>query len=280
MHRQHGCLNNSATKENKRTQKRFVCHCLLDSILMNVQKNGHYNRGVITLKIGIIDADLIAGARHRFPNLCSMKISAYHKSLGDDVSLKLDYENIEEYDKVYISKVFIKTMVPGESEDQAGKTEDTVLEWYSDNEFLKNPKIEYGGTGFFYHKAPPLKPEIEHMMPDYSLYDNWVSQKLLSGGKRSEFKYYLDYSIGYLTRKCFRGCKFCVNRDYRRVEAASPLEEFMDLSKPKLCFLDDNFFGYSNWGGGLFSKFLKVGSHSSSNRGWMNGSLPKTRSSR
>jgi len=31
------------------------------------------------MKIGIIDADLIGRKKHRFPNLASMKISAYHK---------------------------------------------------------------------------------------------------------------------------------------------------------------------------------------------------------
>lgn len=76
---------------------------------------------------------------------------------------------------------------------------------------------------------------------------NGLKKQFARGVKRSEFTYYLDYSIGYLTRKCFRGCYYCVNRNYRGVEVASPLGEFMDESRPKLCFLDDNFFGCPKW---------------------------------
>lgn len=31
------------------------------------------------------------------------------------------------------------------------------------------------------------------------------------------------------------------------MESASPLEEFYDPVRPKICFLDDNFFGYPKW---------------------------------
>lgn len=179
------------------------------------------------MKIAIIDAEIIGKSKHRFPNLCSMKLSAYHKSIGDEVSLVLSYEGLEAYDKVYISKVFTKAPVP--------------------EEVLSMPNVEYGGTGFFYDKAPPLPCEIEHIMPDYHLYDEWVAEKIANGVKRIEFKFYLDYSIGYLTRGCFRGCYYCVNRNCKRAVAASPLSEFMNESRPKLCFLDDNFFAFPKW---------------------------------
>lgn len=197
--------------------------------------------------IAIIDADIVGKKKHRFPNLCCMKLSAYHKSLGNSVVLKTDYDGLEAFDKVYISKVFTDTVVPGEQEDKTNKNSENISEWYANNEFLKQPNIEYGGTGFFYDKAPALPNEIEHIMPDYHLYDDWVNQNIAEGIKRSEFTYYLDYSIGYLTRKCFRGCYYCVNRNYKSVIAASPLDEFMDKDRPKLCFLDDNFFGCPRW---------------------------------
>lgn len=85
------------------------------------------------------------------------------------------------------------------------------------------------------------------LMPDYHLYDDWVQQAIDSGKKKSEFTYYLDYSIGYLTRRCFRGCYYCVNRNYKKAICASALNEFMDESRPKLCFLDDNFLSYPQW---------------------------------
>lgn len=179
------------------------------------------------MRIGIIDAEIIGKSKHRFPNLCCMKLSSYHKSKGNDVTLLLSYEGLEQFDKVYISKVFTKTSVP-----------DDVLS-------LNN--VEYGGTGFYYDKATPLPYEIEHAMPDYHLYDEWVNSRIAEGVKRLQFTYYLDYSIGYLTRGCFRGCYYCVNRNCKGAIAASPLSEFMDEERPKLCFLDDNFFAYPKW---------------------------------
>ena len=179
------------------------------------------------MNIAIIDADLIYRTKHRFPNLACMKLSAYHKSQGHNVCLKTDYDNLDQYDRVFISKVFTDTLVP-----------DGVLD-------LSN--VEYGGTGFFYDKAPKLPDEIEHIMPDYHLYDEWVAEKLTAGGKRKDFTYYLDYSIGFLTRGCFRQCEFCVNKNYKKCEVHSSVHEFMDESRPNLCFLDDNFFACPKW---------------------------------
>lgn len=207
------------------------------------------------MKIAIIDADLIGRDKHRFPNLACMKLSGYYKELGAEVELKTDYEDLDVFDKVFVSKVFVQTEIPGEPKDKSGKNEDTVIDWYKNNAFLKLPNIEFGGTGFFYDKAPKLPSLIEHQIPDYHLYDDWVNSKLCEVNektgkakyKRVDFKYYLDYSIGFVTRGCFRGCEFCVNRNSKNVEQHSPLDEFVDYSRPKICLLDDNFFGCPNW---------------------------------
>ena len=115
-----------------------------------------------------------------------MKLSSYHKELGDEVELKLDYKNLDIYDKVFISKVFTDTPI--------------------DETILKLPNVEYGGTGFFYDKAPKLPLEVEHHMPDYHLYDDWVNDQLKNGEKRIDFKYYLDYSIGFVTQLFYNFC--------------------------------------------------------------------------
>lgn len=108
------------------------------------------------MNIGIIDADLIGAKKHRFPNLASMKISSYNKNLGNNVKLITTWnEDFSQYDDIYLSKVFTATEVP--------------------QNVIKLPNIHCGGTGFFYDKAPPLKEEIEHCMPDYHLYDDWIS---------------------------------------------------------------------------------------------------------
>lgn len=182
---------------------------------------------VLPMKVGIIDADLIGRKKHRFPNLACMKISAYYKLLGHRVALITNYEDVFGFDKIFLSKVFTDTPVPPD--------------------ILSMANIEYGGTGFYYDKAPKLPAEIEHSMPDYHLYDEWVENKLKSGGKHRDYEYYLDYSIGFLTRGCFRQCSFCVNHNYTSCGVHSPVSEFYDQSRPKLCFLDDNFFACPKW---------------------------------
>lgn len=179
------------------------------------------------MKIAIIDADLISRTKHRFPNLACMKLSGYYKALGNTVELKTNYDNLNLYDKAFISKVFTDTPI--------------------DETILTLPNVQYGGTGFFYDKAPPLPDEIEHHMPDYHLYDEYVTNQLSHGGKRLDFKYYLDYSIGFLTRGCFRRCEFCVNKNYTRVLTHSPIQEFLDPQRKKICLLDDNFLGSPDW---------------------------------
>ncbi len=209
-----------------------------------VESEGTVNRKEeMPRKVGIIDADLIGRKKHRFPNLVCEKLSAYWKAKGASVTLLLDYDHVNEYDRVYISKVFTDTQI-------------------SDRFLPENLKdsdhIRIGGTGFFFDKAPDLDEEIEHHMPDYHLYDAWIENEVEKARAKYErekrhfnesrfrvqFKEYTDYSIGFLTRGCFRRCPFCVNKKYREVKSHSPLTEFYDPTRKKLCFLDDNFFGF------------------------------------
>lgn len=193
------------------------------------------------MKIGIIDADLIGRHKHRFPNLASEKIAAYWKEQNADVELLLDYDHLDDYDQVYVSKVFTDTPVP---------------EWLKETE-----SIHLGGTGFYFDKAPNLPDEIEHHMPDYDLYNEWIEcevQRAEEECKKKEkkfnysrfmtqFKEYTQYSIGFMTRGCFRKCPFCVNQKYDHVFPHSSLEEFFDSKRPKICLLDDNFYGCGKW---------------------------------
>ena len=184
------------------------------------------------MNIGIIDADLMGRKKHRFPNLASMKISNYNKSIGNNVKLITSYDDdMSVYDDIYLSKVFTDTVVP-------------------DN-ILKLDNIHLGGTGFFFDKAPPLSEEIEHFMPDYHLYDNWITTVSQLEGKRksrnAQFRWYTDYSIGFTTRGCFRKCPFCVNQKYDRVFKHSSLCEFYDPNLKKICLLDDNILGFKDW---------------------------------
>lgn len=193
------------------------------------------------MKVAIIDADLIGRWRHRFPNLACEKLAGYWKTQGANVELKLDYENFDDYDQVFVSKVFTDTPVP---------------EWLCETD-----KVHIGGTGFYFDRAPNLPDEIEHHMPDYRLYDHWIQgevekamaecirqNKPFNERKfRLQFKEYTDYCIGFITRGCFRKCKFCVNQKFDHVFPHSSLSEFYYDDCKKICLLDDNFLGYGNW---------------------------------
>lgn len=90
------------------------------------------------MRIGLHDSD-----KTDFPNLALMKISAWHKSQGDDVRWWIP---LETYDRVYSSKVF--TFTP-------------------ENHYLPENAIR-GGTGYGIYEE--LAPEIDAMQPDYSIY--------------------------------------------------------------------------------------------------------------
>lgn len=96
-------------------------------------------------KIGLVDVD-----SHNFPNLALMKISKYHKNIGDSVS----FVTIGNYDKIYMSKVFSFT-----KNHRLG--------------FINYDELEKGGTG--YDVKSKLPNEIDKLPPDYLLYPNFKS---------------------------------------------------------------------------------------------------------
>lgn len=149
---------------------------------------------------------------HNFPSLPLMKLSAYHKVLGDDVEL---YDHWNAYDLVYASKTF-------------SFTED--IEAYP----VQADEIRKGGTGYCISvengrevfddtKNAALPKEIEHICPDYSLYPNYT------------------YAIGFLTRGCPRNCEFCVvgQKEGRCSHQVADLSEFWRDQK-EIKLLDPN----------------------------------------
>lgn len=164
------------------------------------------------------------------PNLSLMKLSAWHKSRGDNVSLCRNTQQIRNGDIVKISKVFTWS-------------KDPELPLY----IHKQCKVEVGGTGYYYDKAPRLPYEIEHMMPDYHLYDEYVRERVEKKGKKAHPENYTQFSIGFITRGCFRKCSFCVNKNYDKAVLHSPLEEFHDESRPYIRLWDDNILSCKDW---------------------------------
>ena len=127
------------------------------------------------MKVGLIDVD-----GHNFPNLALMKISAWHKSQGDDVKWWWGWER---YDRVYMSKVF-------------SFSEDIPTPVNTD-------EVIRGGTGYCISlnqngievfdktKNNDLPAEVERSFPDYSIYPQY------------------DFAVAMTSRGCPRGCSFC-----------------------------------------------------------------------
>lgn len=175
--------------------------------------------------IGIIDADLLDnGTRH--PNLALMKISGYFKENGSQVVLLDNYDNLGDFYRVFISKVFSFTKTPD-------------LTHYNN--------VRNGGTGFFPSGGIKLPSDIEHHMPDYQLYDSYIEKQVNKGINPSKYFDYQNFSIGFTTRGCFRHCDFCVNKKYNTITAHSPVNEFFDNLRFGIYLWDDNFLGFSGW---------------------------------
>jgi len=156
-----------------------------------------------------------------------MKISGYLKEQNNNVELLHNYNNLKEYDQIYISKVFSFTKIP------------INLNQYK--------HITIGGTGFFEDGGENLPYEIEHHMPDYNLYDEYIKKEIERGIKPNKFKDYQDYSIGFAVRGCFRKCDFCVNKKYNNAQRHAPIKEFFDPSRKYIYLWDDNVLAYSKW---------------------------------
>ena len=123
------------------------------------------------MEVALIDVD-----SHNFPNLVLMKLSAWHKCHGDNVTLMNAEEALSkedlifQYDKLYGACVF------------------TVNEGIVRQ--LESKGVHVGGSGT--SRLEVLPREIEHIMPDYSLYG------------------ITDTAYGFLTRGCPRRCPFCI----------------------------------------------------------------------
>ena len=157
---------------------------------------------------------------HNFPSLPLMKLSAYHKAMGDEVEM---YIPINQYDLVYASKVFSFT--------------DDI----DTDSVIQADEVKRGGTGycisvkngkevFDKSKNSSLPREIEHIYPDYALYPQY------------------KYAVGFLTRGCPRNCGFCVVGEKEGLcsKQAADLDEFWRGQK-EIKLLDPNILACKDY---------------------------------
>ena len=175
------------------------------------------------MRIGLIDVD-----GHNFPNLPLMKLSAWHKSHGDEVEWyePLFHGTGQPLDMVYMSKVFSFT---------------------PDYPYYVNAKeVHKGGSGycislvngkeiFDKSKDTDLPKEIETGYPDYSIYYE----------KIPEVK---DTAYGFLSRGCPRGCLFChvKEKEGRCARKVADLDTFWRGQK-NIVLLDPNITACRDW---------------------------------
>jgi hypothetical protein len=182
------------------------------------------------MKIGIVDIDSI------IPNLALMKISAKHKKKGDTVKL-INHPEINptlyrnEFDKVYISVVFSNNIE--KTKKYAG--------------FLKG-NVEIGG--YFFDKGKELSYDVEHIMPDYELYDGKVCRRCGHNIKKCRCRKGPEpsemwYSMGFTTRGCFRKCPWCiVPKKEGMIRANTDIYEFWNPKHKHIDLLDNNPMGH------------------------------------
>lgn len=152
-----------------------------------------------------------------FPNLPLMKLSSYHKRLGDSVEIVREGEH---YDRVYLSKIFNLPLI--------SKIPKSPPLFHADD-------VVRGGTGFaiqvengkeVFHRElhKNLPAEIEHLYPDYSLYPE-----------------YQNTAYGFLTRGCCNDCSFCIvcPKEGRESIQVADLSEFWKGQK-EIKLLDPN----------------------------------------
>lgn len=147
------------------------------------------------MKIGLIAVD------SNFPNLALMKISSYHKRIGDVVDW---YNPFDQYDIVYMSKIFSFTPDYGQ--------------------WITNAKhIEKGGTGYDINTTLPN--EIEYVTPDYSIYPT-IDNKT---------------AYGFLTRGCPNKCKWCVvPKKEGNIRPYMDVDDVASYGRTNLILMDNN----------------------------------------
>lgn len=151
------------------------------------------------MRIALHNAD-----KTNFPNLPLMKLSAYHKRKGDQVDWYIPIMK-EYYHRVYSSKVFS----------------------FESNDILLPKETIKGGTG--YNSDSVLPQEIEHIMPDYSLYPAFKG------------------SLGFTTRGCIRNCPWCVvPKKEGNIKAHADIEEFIRNDSNKVILMDNNILAHEH----------------------------------
>jgi len=152
-------------------------------------------------KVLLIDVD------SKIPNIALMKISAWHKQQGDQVSW-----DAKDPDIVYASIIFT------ENRDKL----------YFLKQNYPNAEIHIGGSG--YSLDIELPKEIDKMKPDYSIYKERYSINFTTRGCPNKCKW------------CIVG-----EKEGHKVVPYQKIEQFHDPKHKKVVLLDNNILALKDW---------------------------------
>lgn len=167
----------------------------------------------------------------RMPNLALLKLSRYYKNERYNVYLNEMPLDVSP-DIVHVSVMFTKNLSKVEG----------YRALYGDSVEI----FDVGGVAYDMNKDLPEC--VEHLMPDYSLYDGRCGD----GSGQLKFgeilTYPFNHSIGFTSRGCIRECEFCrVPEKEGKLRAVANIYEFYNKQYDKMVLLDNNFFAHSEW---------------------------------
>lgn len=169
------------------------------------------------------------GFKTKFPPMGLMKLSTYHKMLGDNVKFVKGIKKTEKY-SVYYDRIYISTLFT-----YNWKVTIDTINYYKELVDGDPHKIKIGGimasllpedvhfetgiqpvTGLLENPDPFGDGNdiiIDTLIPDYNLFNKPQQQISLFGDEalRTEYPYTLleDSYFGYSTKGCINRCEFC-----------------------------------------------------------------------
>ena len=156
--------------------------------------------------IGLVDQDALIYTKSFFPNLEIMKLASYHKNKKDIVDFVLDMRDTNKYSKYYLVKEINDNYYPSFS--------------------ILQENCCFRGAAFSGDEYSPLSEDIEKVIPDYSIYNNYKRIK--------KPKIVAGYTDNILSNSSF--CRLYYNNEFREDLFKNSLENRISREGNIICY--------------------------------------------